>query len=51
MPTKFDEHSVAQRKAEESEFGPCKGVAKIDVKLHPDLKRAWYRSRPTGESA
>jgi predicted HicB family RNase H-like nuclease len=38
--TKFDEHAAAQRKAEEAEFGPCKRIAELMVRMHPSLKES-----------
>lgn len=39
MP-KVDEHAVAQREAECAEFGPCKHIDEILVRMHPSLKKA-----------
>lgn len=40
MATKFDQHSVAQREAEAVVFGPCKHVAELTVRMHPELKKS-----------
>lgn len=37
MP-KVDEHTNAQRAEETAEFGPCKCIDEILVRMHPSLK-------------